>query len=115
MILTIFFLNNFLAGFSREYQSSQKCMCDSEHMFNCPGQDSDGNQQMETDLESFLASQFHTQEHKNLVAKKFHVKKVGEFWILHCLNFLLKFVSFEKLSVLLNTFFLVEVCTYWFS
>lgn len=25
------------ATFSKEYQSSQECMCDSEHMFNCPG------------------------------------------------------------------------------
>ncbi|CAN7995262.1 unnamed protein product [Ixodes hexagonus] len=25
------------ATFSREYQSAQDCMCDSEHMFDCPG------------------------------------------------------------------------------
>ncbi|XP_054709553.1 neuroendocrine protein 7B2-like [Uloborus diversus] len=25
------------AAFSREYQASQECMCDSEHMFDCPG------------------------------------------------------------------------------
>ncbi|KAF8785079.1 neuroendocrine protein 7B2-like isoform X1 [Argiope bruennichi] len=25
------------AAFSREYQRSQDCMCDSEHMFDCPG------------------------------------------------------------------------------
>jgi hypothetical protein len=25
------------AGFSREYQAAQHCMCDSEHMFDCPG------------------------------------------------------------------------------
>ncbi|XP_064487876.1 neuroendocrine protein 7B2-like isoform X2 [Ornithodoros turicata] len=25
------------ASFSREYQSAQDCMCDSEHMFDCPG------------------------------------------------------------------------------
>lgn len=24
------------AAFSREYQSAQKCMCDTEHMFDCP-------------------------------------------------------------------------------
>jgi hypothetical protein len=24
------------AGFSREFQSAQECMCDSEHMFDCP-------------------------------------------------------------------------------
>ncbi|XP_037916990.1 neuroendocrine protein 7B2 [Hermetia illucens] len=61
------------ASFSREYQASQECMCDGEHMFDCPGQDtSDDNRQMNSDLESFLARQFHTGEHKNLVAKKFH-------------------------------------------
>ena len=25
------------APFSKEYQASQECMCDTEHMFNCPG------------------------------------------------------------------------------
>ena len=25
------------AAFSREYQAAQDCMCDSEHMFDCPG------------------------------------------------------------------------------
>jgi hypothetical protein len=25
------------AAFSRDYQSSQECMCDTEHMFDCPG------------------------------------------------------------------------------
>uniref|UniRef100_U5EY64 Neuroendocrine protein 7B2 n=1 Tax=Corethrella appendiculata TaxID=1370023 RepID=U5EY64_9DIPT len=64
------------AAFSREYQAQQECMCDGEHMFNCPGESqNEGNSQMDTDLESFLARQFHTQEHKNLVAKKFHAKK----------------------------------------
>lgn len=61
------------ASFSRDYQSAQECMCDGEHMFDCPGQDqSDDNRQINTDLESFLSRQFHTNEHKNLVAKKFH-------------------------------------------
>jgi len=32
-------LENFenTATFSRDYQASQECMCDSEHMFDCPG------------------------------------------------------------------------------
>lgn len=65
------------AAYSREYQASQECMCDGEHMFNCPGQQqNEGTPQLESDLESFLARQFHTSEHKNLVAKKFHSKKV---------------------------------------
>ncbi|XP_053693394.1 uncharacterized protein LOC128741534 isoform X2 [Sabethes cyaneus] len=64
------------AAFSREYQAAQDCMCDGEHMFNCPSQpQNEANSQMDSDLESFIARQFHTQEHKNLVAKKFHVKK----------------------------------------
>uniref|UniRef100_A0A6B2EGP4 Neuroendocrine protein 7B2 n=1 Tax=Phlebotomus kandelakii TaxID=1109342 RepID=A0A6B2EGP4_9DIPT len=64
------------AAFSREYQAAQECMCDGEHMFDCPGQDQgEPNRQMDSDIESFLAQQFHTQEHKNLVAKKFHSKK----------------------------------------
>ncbi|XP_055685501.1 neuroendocrine protein 7B2 isoform X1 [Lutzomyia longipalpis] len=66
------------AAFSREYQAAQECMCDGEHMFDCPGQDQgEQNRQMDSDIESFLAQQFHTQEHKNLVAKKFHSKKVS--------------------------------------
>lgn len=62
------------ASFSREYQASQECMCDSEHMFECPSNaaQSQGNGQQNF---GFLARQF-PQEHKNLVAKKFWVKKV---------------------------------------
>lgn len=63
------------ASFSREYQGAQECMCDSEHMFECPSnavQDQANGQQNF----GFLARQF-PQEHKNLVAKKFWVKKVN--------------------------------------
>lgn len=70
---TIDFENS--ASFSREYQGSQECMCDSEHMFECPSnaaQDQTNGQQNF----GFLARQF-PQEHKNLVAKKFWVKKVS--------------------------------------
>lgn len=64
------------AAFSREYQASQDCMCDGEHMFNCPTQQqNEPGTQMDSDLENFIARQFHTQEHKSLVAKKFHAKK----------------------------------------
>lgn len=62
------------ASFSREYQSAQDCMCDSEHMFECPtnpAQDQNNGQNF-----GFLSRQF-PQEHKNLVAKKFWVKKVN--------------------------------------
>lgn len=63
------------ASFSREYQAAQECMCDSEHMFECPSnaaQDQPNGQQNF----GFLARQF-PQEHKNLVAKKYWVKKVN--------------------------------------
>jgi Neuroendocrine protein 7B2 precursor (Secretogranin V) len=69
------------ASFSREYQGSQECMCDSEHMFECPanaGPDQNNGQQNF----GFLARQF-PQEHKNLVAKKFWVKKVRSLNFLH--------------------------------
>ncbi|XP_063395632.1 neuroendocrine protein 7B2 isoform X2 [Cydia fagiglandana] len=45
------------AAFSREYQLSQRCMCDAEHMFGCP--------EPQSDLELRFP------EHKNLVAKKY--------------------------------------------
>lgn len=68
------------AAFSRDYQAAQECMCDGEHMFDCPGP-KDGatdGRQMNSDLESFLARQFHTgggnsggAGDKNFVAKKY--------------------------------------------
>lgn len=63
------------AGFSRDYQSAQECMCDGEHMFDCSDQ-SDSGHQLSSNLESYLARQFHASEHKNLVAKKFQPHKV---------------------------------------
>lgn len=57
------------AEFSRNYQASQTCICDQEHMFNCPGKGSD-------DLEESLQGLFDEQIfHKNLIAKKFHQKR----------------------------------------
>ncbi|XP_026732915.1 neuroendocrine protein 7B2 [Trichoplusia ni] len=47
------------AAFSREYQLSQHCMCDGEHMFSCPA-----------DSSSDLDLPF-PEHHKNLVAKKY--------------------------------------------
>lgn len=64
------------AAFSRDYQSAQECMCDGEHMFDCSGQDQrDAGRQLSSNLESYLARQFQTNEHKNLVAKKFQPHK----------------------------------------
>lgn len=62
------------AAFSREYQASQDCMCDSEHMFDCTNNPKT-NDISQTDLDQ-LVRQFHVEdEHRTLVAKKFHVKK----------------------------------------
>ncbi|XP_005188705.1 neuroendocrine protein 7B2 [Musca domestica] len=47
------------ALFSREYQAAQDCTCDSEHMFDCAGQDSSaGNSEMASTMEKFLMHQF---------------------------------------------------------
>lgn len=64
------------AAFSRDYQAAQECMCDAEHMFDCPGpKDSNKpNRQMSSELESFLARQF---GNKNYVAKKMHGYEVS--------------------------------------
>ena len=64
------------ASFSREYQASQDCMCDAEHMFECPNhQDESSAQEMDRDMESFLAKQF--SGHKNMVAKKYQLSQVS--------------------------------------
>jgi len=62
------------AAFSRDYQAAQECMCDGEHMFDCSGQDQNNAAQDNSNLDSYLARQFQTSEHKNLVAKKFQPK-----------------------------------------
>lgn len=64
------------AAFSRDYQAAQECMCDGEHMFDCPApKDSNkSNRQMTSELESFLARQF---GNKNFVAKKFRGYEVS--------------------------------------
>lgn len=68
------------AEFSHEYQSEQECMCDREHMFACPEENNAGeygrnygDRYVRTDSS---LNHFQIDEHKNLVAKKFHVKKV---------------------------------------
>lgn len=63
------------ASFSREYQAAQECMCDSEHMFECPAANQDQVNSQQRSLGQYFR-QF-PQEHKNMVAKKFWVKKVS--------------------------------------
>ncbi|XP_063241578.1 neuroendocrine protein 7B2 [Bacillus rossius redtenbacheri] len=73
------------AAYSREYQAAQDCMCDSEHMFDCPvtsgrdltGSAPGGGDLTESDIDRIM-QQFQVEDqHKSLVAKKFHVKKDG--------------------------------------
>lgn len=65
------------ASFSREYQGSQECMCDTEHMFECPANNQDQlNSQQQQNFGSYLRQL--PAEHKNMVAKKFWVKKVSK-------------------------------------
>lgn len=72
------------AAYSRDYQSAQECMCDAEHMFSCPGQNKqEDSRTMNSDLENYLAQQFHTSEHKNSVAKKFQPAKVSYIYYVH--------------------------------
>jgi len=72
------------AAFSREYQESQECMCDSEHMFDC-GRSNTGGTKNNVDVDELVRKFQVEDEHKSLVAKKFHVKKAfnpylqGEF------------------------------------
>jgi hypothetical protein len=69
------------ASYSRRYQAAQDCMCDTEHMFECPNPSPDDS--MDDAMDSFNDLEFnrflqHTMQinpgfqHKNLVAKKFH-------------------------------------------
>nr|CAD7264727.1 unnamed protein product [Timema shepardi] len=73
------------AAFSREYQAAQECMCDTEHMFDCPvssGRDlqgsngAPGSELTDSDINRIMEQFQVTDQHKSLVAKKFHVKKV---------------------------------------
>ncbi|VIO99513.1 7B2, putative [Brugia malayi] len=59
------------AEFSRNYQARQTCICDQEHMFNCPDKKID-DELMEESLQSILNDQG---LHKTLIAKKFHEKR----------------------------------------
>lgn len=60
------------AEFSRNYQAQQECLCDQEHMFNCPSKDSDAYEQ---DLEDMLSK---NGLHKSMIAKKFHEVRTDE-------------------------------------
>jgi len=63
------------AEFSRNYQAQQRCLCDQEHMFNCPSKSSS-----EEEFEQGLAKEIMAGNdlHKGLIAKKFHEKRSEE-------------------------------------
>uniref|UniRef100_A0A1I7Z2I3 Neuroendocrine protein 7B2 n=1 Tax=Steinernema glaseri TaxID=37863 RepID=A0A1I7Z2I3_9BILA len=63
------------AEFSRNYQAQQECICDQEHMFNCPTKNGDEYDEGDS-LDDMLEK---NGLHKNLVvAKKFHEKRPDE-------------------------------------
>lgn len=75
------------AQFSKSYQASQECMCDSEHMFNCMGNSNDNEldaltRSIQTEglsdnaLDKILENMDDKQNHK-VVAKKFFTKRVS--------------------------------------
>lgn len=43
------------AAFSRAYQASQDCMCDTEHMFDCPSSRDSDDSAMELSRQNFIA------------------------------------------------------------
>lgn len=55
------------AEFSRNYQAQQQCLCDQEHMFNCPSKTTAN--EYEQNLEDMLSK---SGLHKTMIAKKFH-------------------------------------------
>ncbi|GLV33030.1 7B2 [Carabus blaptoides fortunei] len=73
------------AAYSRRYQADQDCMCDTEHMFECPTQTGDAGRTdnmvdpiVDMDFNRFLQQTINNNEaaaHKNLVAKKFNIGK----------------------------------------
>lgn len=73
------------ADYSKEYQASQDCMCDSEHMFNCPG-NTDENEletlarsiqnegiELDSTIDKIMDT-MDTKDHK-VVAKKYFQKR----------------------------------------
>nr|XP_027194460.1 uncharacterized protein LOC113789164 isoform X1 [Dermatophagoides pteronyssinus]XP_027194461.1 uncharacterized protein LOC113789164 isoform X2 [Dermatophagoides pteronyssinus] len=79
------FINS--ADYSKEYQSSQECMCDSEHMFNCPG-NTDENEletlarsiqnegiELDTTINKIIDTIDTSKDDHKVVAKKFFQKR----------------------------------------
>lgn len=78
------------SAFSRDYQAAQECMCDHEHMFNCPSKetttasntaiDNDTPLDIDSDVKMLLSKQFEliAQQHKNLVASPDNPYLIGD-------------------------------------
>jgi len=69
------------AEFSRQYQASQNCLCDEEHMYSCPPSHSRPSQSVKNEVEEFnlalnaLLQKADIKGQHKTVAKKFHEKK----------------------------------------
>jgi len=61
------------ADFSRNYQAQQQCLCDQEHMFNCPSKNT--QEEYEEGLKEMLSK---NGLHKSMIAKKFHETRMDE-------------------------------------
>ncbi|XP_076273805.1 secretogranin_V domain-containing protein 7B2 [Rhynchophorus ferrugineus] len=65
------------AAYSRSYQAMQDCMCDTEHMFDCPSASNPMEDPMDVARVDFgrllqQSLKMNQYPHKNLVAKKYH-------------------------------------------
>lgn len=63
--------------FSRDYQAAQECMCDNEHMFDCPTKQT-GDDLLDPNFTSMLVRELQLTKYKGLMAKKFQPFKVAE-------------------------------------
>lgn len=77
------------AAFSREYQASQECMCDTEHMFDCPGSTDENELEtlarsiqnegiMDSTLDKLVDNMRDDSNEHKVVAKKFFTKRVAK-------------------------------------
>jgi hypothetical protein len=70
------------AEYSREYQGRQNCLCDEDHMFTCPPNHRKASESLRDEVDEFsqalnvlLDKAGIKDQHKTLVAKKFHAKR----------------------------------------
>uniref|UniRef100_T1IPU4 Neuroendocrine protein 7B2 n=1 Tax=Strigamia maritima TaxID=126957 RepID=T1IPU4_STRMM len=104
-------LENFVnsAAFSRNYQAAQECMCDTEHMFDCPTSTRDSeisalaqsiqNEGVMSHALDKIMEEFDVahNEHKNMVAKKHYQPEPRE-------NFFHEFLKFRNEPTKVNPY-----------